>query len=247
MTDLDWVVLDVDGVMINVEESYDLAVKKTAEKILKDLGVEEDISLEKVRDFRAKGKFGDDYRVTEGLVLAKSGDDGDQLIEELPRGAGISWIRNRTKLSIDESRVRNIFDRSYLGAENSVSEEGLWKQEKPLIDTSLLDKTAKKFNLGFVTGRSREELELASRILDYSFSNAVTRDDFLKPDPEALTSLVKDATGVYLGDTFNDKLLVENYNEETAGVFEFVLIDSDTSANQVLRYLISGGDDSGNK
>ena len=242
MTELEWVVLDVDGVMIAVEESYDLAVKKTAEKLLKDLGIEEDISLETIRDFRFKGKFGDDYQVTEFLVLATLDGIPEKLIEELPRGAGLNWIRNRVGTSIGESEVMSIFDRLYLGADGSASEHGLWKREKPLVETSLLDRIDERFNLGFVTGRSREELELASRILDYHFSNAVTRNEFLKPNPDALASLVGTATGVYLGDTVNDELLVENFNEDTDGEFSFVLIDHDTSVNQVLKEIIAYSD-----
>lgn len=230
-----WIVLDVDGVLIGVEESYDRAVKKTSEKLLAKLGEGGSVSRETIRDFRKKGRFGDDYMVTEGLVLAGLKGDLKKLVEEFPRGEELEWMRNRTGKRIGEENVRPIFDRLYLGSDDSPSEDGLWQREKPLVDTSLLEEIAREFKLGYVTGRSQEELELAYRVLNYKLSNTVTREAFRKPDPRALTQLVGEENGVYVGDTHNDRLLVENYNESTEGCFEFIGIDSNNSINRVLR------------
>lgn len=235
MENPEWIVLDVDGVLIGVEDSYDLAVKRTVEKLWTKLGNGGSISLETIRAFREKGQFGDDYRVTEGLALAGLNGDLKKFVEEFPRGEELDWVRNRTGKRIGVEKVRPFFDRLYLGEEDSPSEDGLWRQEKSLVDTSLLDKVAERFKLGYITGRSRQELELASRVLNYDLSDAVTREDFRKPDPRALAHLVGASSGIYAGDTYNDRLLVENYNEETEGTFEFVMIDSDNPINRVLR------------
>lgn len=239
MEDPNWVVLDVDGVLIGVEESYDQAVKKTTEKLLAGLGDGGDVSLKTIRAFRKKGRFGDDYRVTEGLVLAGLKGDLKKLVEEFPHGEDLGWMRSRAGRRIGENNISPIFDRLYLGGDGSPSEDGLWRQEKSLVDTSLLDKVAEQFELGFITGRSRQELELASRVLNYNLPNAVTREDFRKPDPRALVQLVGEETGVYVGDTYNDRLLVENYNEKTEGCFEFIMIDSDNSIDGVLESFLN--------
>ncbi|MBS3735956.1 MAG: hydrolase [Candidatus Bipolaricaulota bacterium] len=234
----EWIVLDIDGVLISVENSYDLAVKKTVEKLWTKLGNSGSLSLETIRDFRKKGQFGDDYSVTEGLTLAGLNEDLKNFVEEFPRGEEMEWIINRTGKRIGKENVKPIFDRLYLGKEDSPSEDGLWRQEKPVVDTSLLDKIEEQFKLGYITGRSRQELKLASRVLNHELSVAVTREDFLKPDPRALTHMVGESSGIYSGDTHNDRLLVENYNEETEGNFEFVMIDHDNPTNQVLRDLL---------
>lgn len=239
MKDPKWIVLDVDGVLIGVEESYDRAVKKTAEKLLANLGKGGSVSLEIIRDFRKKGQFGDDYGVTEGLVLAGLKGDLKKLVEEFPRGEELEWMRNQAGKRIGEENIRPIFDRLYLGGDDSTSEDGLWRREKPLVDTSLLDEIARQFKLGYVTGRSRKELELASQVLNHTLSNTVTREDFRKPDPRALTQLVGEQTGVYVGDTHNDRLLVENYNENTEGCFEFIMIETDNSINRVLKNFLT--------
>lgn len=235
MENPEWIVLDVDGVLIGVEESYDLAVKKTAEKLLEKLGEGGSISLETIRELRRKGRFGDDYRVTEGLVLAALKGDQKKLVEEFPPGEEPGWMRKRAGRRIEPEKIKPIFDRIYLGNDRSPSEDGLWRCEKPLVDTTLLDEIANRFKLGYVTGRSRKEMELASQVLNYELSNTVTREDFRKPDPRALAQLVGEGSGVYAGDTYNDGLLVENYNEETEGCFEFIMIDPDNPINQVLR------------
>ncbi|MFW6005845.1 MAG: hydrolase [Candidatus Bipolaricaulota bacterium] len=234
----EWIVLDIDGVLIGIESSYDLAVKRTVEKLWTKLGHDGSISLETIRDFRKKGQFGDDYRVTEGLTLAGLNEDLKKFVEEFPRGEKLECIINRTGERVGKEKVKPIFDRIYLGKKDSPSEYGLWRQEKPLVDTSLLDKVAEQFKLGYITGRSRQELRLASKVLNHELSDAVTREDFLKPDPRALTHLVGESSGIYAGDTHNDGLLVENYNEETEGTFDFVMIDPDNPINQVLRDLL---------
>jgi hypothetical protein len=143
-------------------------------------------------------------------------------------------MKSRVGVSIDSARVKRTFDRIYLGGAESATEKGLWTGEKPLVDLSLLKEVETRFNLGYVTGRNNEELELAARILDYELSKAVTRNDFLKPDYRALSSLVGEAEGIFAGDTLNDRMLVDNYNEKTSGQFEFVLVDEDNPINRVL-------------
>ncbi|MFB6214766.1 MAG: hydrolase [Candidatus Bipolaricaulia bacterium] len=238
MENPEWIVLDVDGVLIEVEDSYDLAVKRTVEKLWTKLGKGGSISLETIRAFRRKGQFGDDYSVTEGLALAGLNEDPKKFVEEFPRGEELDWIRNRIGKRIGEEKVQPIFDRLYLGEGDSPSEDGLWQEEEPLVDTALLDKASVQFKLGYITGRSRQELKLAARVLNHELSNAVTREDFRKPDTRALAHLVGESSGIYAGDTYNDRLLVENYNEETKGDFEFVMIDPGNPINRVLRDLL---------
>lgn len=234
MRDPDWIVLDIDGVLIDVTESYDVAVRRTYETLVEDPEDKALLPLDTIRKFREKGKFGDDYKVTEGLILAGLAGRLKSLVEEFLAGEDLDWMKSRVGVSIDSARVKRTFDRIYLGGSESATEKGLWTREKPLVDLSLLKEVETRFNLGYVTGRSNEELELAARILDYELSNVVTRNDFLKPDYRALSSLVGEAEGIFAGDTLNDRMLVDNYNERTSGRFEFVLVDEDNPINRVL-------------
>ncbi len=230
-----WVVLDIDGVLIDVSESYDRTVKLTAEALLEELEVEASIPLRTLRSFRSRGRFGDDYQVTEALVLARIAPNPGGLRDQFPEGKGLDWIRERAGRRIDRDRIKPVFDELYLGDDRR---DGLWRREKPLVGTDLLDRIRDQFKLGFFTGRSRQEVELASRVLGYRLRNVITGDQYRKPDPRALESLVGDEPGLYLGDTFNDRLLVENFREE-GGNFSFIRIDEDNSAEEVLTRILN--------
>ncbi|MFP4507348.1 MAG: HAD family hydrolase [Candidatus Acetothermia bacterium] len=236
-----WVVLDIDGVLIDPSDSYDRAVKQTGELLLSKMGIDEKIGLETVRSFRKKGRFGDDYKVTEGLILAQMSGDLEGFVSDFPRGEDLNWIRNRVGEKIGRGKVKKRFDRFYFGEnnpENIAESDGFWRREKPLVDTDLLERIEENSCFGYITGRSREEIALAEEILDYQLRNVVTRDEYQKPDPRALTSLVDGDSGVYIGDTYNDKLLVDNFNK-SGGDFSFVAIDENMETNDVLERILN--------
>ncbi len=235
MEDLTWVVLDIDGVLIDPSDSYDRAVKLTGELLLSDIDQEGAFELDTIREFRRKGRFGDDYRVTEGLVLAQLTSDFVGFIDNFPRGKGLEWIREEVGEAIGRGKVKKRFDRFYFGEDGG--SEGLWKEEQPFVDTKLLDRIDARFKLGYITGRNRDEVELAEQVLNYELSPVVTRDSYHKPDPRALAELVGDETGVYVGDTLNDRIFVENYNEN-GNDFSFIMVDEDDRPTEVLEGIL---------
>lgn len=236
--------LDIDGVLIDVSNSYDLAVKRTAKTLLSKRGVDGELDLETIRGFRKRGKFGDDYKVTEGLVLAMLSSNFDELMAEFPRGGDLNWVKNRAGVEIDRGDLRTRFDKCYLEGSSSIGSgqgDGLWKREEAMVDPSLLDEIKDRFSLGYITGRNRKEVELAEKILNYEIRNVVTREEFQKPDSQALTALVGKENGVYIGDTHNDRLLIKNYNEE-GGEFSFILVNEDRPASDILTGILAGSD-----
>ena len=232
-----WLVLDIDGVLIDVSNSYDRAVELTVRHFLDAQGSEVNFSEKTVRELRETGRFGDDYKLTEVLVHAGLSKNHRQFIEKFPRGAGVGWARKEADSKVNKTEIVEVFDEFYLGPEPVPSPRGLWAREEPLVDTSLLNKISERHKLGFVTGRSREELELASQILEYELKNAVTSDEYLKPDPRALSSLVGRERGVYVGDTHNDEQLVRNHNDE-GGSFTFIMVTEETGINDILQRII---------
>jgi len=238
-----WVVFDVDGTLIDVGESYDMAVKLTVEYFLRAFGIEREIELEWVRKLRSKGRFGDDFKVSEALILFSMAGDVEALVEEFPAGEDIDWVRERFGLGIHRGSVERVFNTFYLGEvypERLFHFPGLWRNEKPLIGAELLRELSKRFKVGVVTGRSELELRLAEKILGFHFENAVTRELGLKPNPELLWELVKGERGVYVGDTLNDELFVENYRRRY-GNFGFVMVGRDVeSVSKFVENLLEG-------
>jgi len=238
--DPEWIVLDIDGVLLDVSRSYDRAVELTTNYFLDRKGLEADLSSRMIRSFRKAGQFGDDYKVTEGLVLIHLSGNPDKLLEEFPQGEDIAWLRDRVGDELNGEELQEVFDRFYFGGKTKPapgSNNGLWRKEKPLVEVSLLEEIDRLYSLGFITGRSRAEVELAEKILNYEFNSLITRDQYRKPDPRALEVLVDGETGYYLGDTYNDKLLVENFRDE-GNNFSFIMIDRENPVNEVLKEFI---------
>ena len=70
---LDSVVFDCDGVLIDVSNSYDLAIKKTVDFIIKEMAqVNESglVTTTMIEGFKATGGFNDEVDVTYALILA---------------------------------------------------------------------------------------------------------------------------------------------------------------------------------
>ena len=224
-----WVVFDVDGTLIDVSESYDMAVKLTVEYLLRTFGRDEEVSLDWVRKLRSKGAFGDDFKVSEALTLMILAGEPERLVREFPRGESVEWVRERLGVALDPELIEEVFNTFYLGEtyENALFPfPGLWRKERALISPELLEKLSERLKLGVVTGRSKLELWLAEEIIRFRFKNAVTREYGLKPDPSLLWRLVRGEPGVYIGDTSNDEAFIENYREKY-GEFGFLMVGRD--------------------
>ncbi|MBO8173797.1 MAG: hydrolase [Thermococcus sp.] len=242
MKELKWLIFDVDGVLIDVSKSYDLATKLTVEYFLKKLNKDVEINLNIIRKLRQKGAFGDDFKVSEALIIGALTEDIQQFVEDFPSGKGIEWVRSRFGIAVNPKSIEKVFNTFYLGEyyKDRIFEfDGLWKKEKSIVKRELLEKANERFKLGVVTGRSSLELELAEKILGFHFENAVTRELYVKPDPKALWHLTKGEEGIYIGDTINDSLLVENYKKAYGKDFGFLMVGRDVKdVNEAIEKLL---------
>ncbi len=227
-------VFDVDGVLIDVSESYDLATKLTAEHFLRRKGIPVEVNLKLVRELRRKGSFGDDFKVSEALIAGAISGDLEEFVESFPLGEGIAWVRKRFGAHADPEEVERHFNSLYL--------RELWRREKPLVDTDLLRKVMRRFKTGVITGRCREEVRLAEEILGIRFERFVCREMARKPDPKALEILLGEDQdiGFYVGDTVNDEPLVLNYVRRMGRPFGFLMVGRDVEdVNEVLEIFSS--------
>jgi len=235
-----WMVFDVDGVLVDPSESYDIAVKYT---VLHLIGGRENlprVEENSIRELRRKGRFGDDFDLTEVIVRALMSEESlSDVVNCFPRGAGIEWARRRWPVHVDRNELIRIFNTFYLGDlydERSFEFEGLWKKDRVVVDKDLLKRANDRYLLGVITGRNELELRLACELIGFHFEHYVTRDMYMKPDPMCLKVLVNGMDGIYVGDTVNDELLVERYNSEFEGNFEFVMVGRDfENVNEFLK------------
>lgn len=141
---LDSIVFDCDGVLIDVSNSYDLAIKKTVDFILKEMTqVNESglVTTKMIEGFKASGGFNDEIDVTYALILAivaakKRNQPFSEFILQVIENADHSGIKSvekymnainadvsdiRKKLSYPGKKFQNplssIFDEIFYGSE----------------------------------------------------------------------------------------------------------------------------------
>ncbi|SDM04367.1 haloacid dehalogenase superfamily, subfamily IA hydrolase, TIGR01548 [Halogranum gelatinilyticum] len=229
----DAVVLDIDGVLVDVADSYRRAIVESVDRVYGKTIDFEDIQL-----FKDAGGFNNDWELTyaaalyvlgrsEGLDLrlaeftdeiAERGgglDAARATVAELP---SISQARVRNKW--DKERLRDVFQTLYLGSdlyrdleggEPPFDAPGYIHDEPVIVTEETIDDLTTRFDVGVVTGRPAAEADIAlDRVgLDVPDEHRFTMDDWErgKPHPYALTTLAErfDADAVtFTGDTLDD-------------------------------------------
>lgn len=239
---MEWLVFDVDGVLIDVSESFDVAVKLTVERILEKFDRQIELRLKHIRRLRDKGIFSNDFRLSKALALGiiKYGDS-DEFVKAFPENVTKKWIEKKVGIYIGDDTVKKIFNSYYFGEgyeDSSYNFEPIYKREKRIIDIELLDKVNELYNLGIITGRDKKEMKLAEEIIGYRFDKVITRDKIEKPDSECIERIVKTENGIYIGDTETDRLMVDNFNSTHENQVEFYKVTENNDVNKILKEII---------
>jgi HAD superfamily hydrolase (TIGR01548 family) len=235
----DAVVLDIDGVLVDVADSYRRAIVESIERVYGDTIDYDDIQL-----FKNAGGFNNDWELTyaaalyvlarreksrlsietyTGLIEASGGGPAaaeTAIADELDPAA-----REKILAEWDRERLRDVFQQLYLGSDLYRELEG----GEPDLDTEgfihdepvlLSDETRRKLErwpLGVLTGRPAAEADIALGRTGLSIpaEHRFTMDDWEagKPDPGALIELSDrlDADRpVFVGDTLDDIRTVNN-------------------------------------
>jgi phosphoglycolate phosphatase-like HAD superfamily hydrolase len=180
-------VFDIDGVLLDVRESY--------YRIVRELS---GASLEEIRRFKDNGGFNDDWELARAATAwIKAGRPEDIF------GQVKGWEDVITRCGNDPGDLSERCSALY--------RSGYWRHEVPLVTSALLRELATHFEIRACTGRSRWELKLAQDRLGFTFPLATTSEDVRKPDPHALLRLVPPGTvlTVMLGDSEDDRRTVE--------------------------------------
>ncbi|WP_227132600.1 TIGR01548 family HAD-type hydrolase [Halorubellus salinus] len=216
--DVDAVVLDVDGVLVDVADSYRRAIVESIETVYGRTIRKADIQA-----FKDAGGFNNDWELTDAaalFVLAKGegfapGIDAytDRIAAE---GGGVDAAERvvraelggnateRVRRDWDRERLRDVFQQLYLGADlyrgiedaepdPDIAGDGFIHDEPVLASPATVDELTRRFDVGVVTGRPAAEAEIAlDRVgLDIPLKHRFTMDDWEegKPHPYALTTL----------------------------------------------------------
>jgi HAD superfamily phosphatase len=219
---LDTVVLDVDGVLIDVRESFREAVRETVRTMQESLGVAQPWlpAHEDILVFKRAGGFNDDIDLSIALTAlgaAGRGGDAAQVATACEQSGG--GLRALRAVAPDLPRISGadtvrVFDELYWG--------GLIEREKPLVPpdfvAQLRDVGARCVAL--ITGRTPREMDAALARLGWQrdqLAHVVTGDVVRKPDPACLDEVARACNPrsmVYVGDVRDDWELVRRWRAE---------------------------------
>jgi HAD superfamily hydrolase (TIGR01548 family) len=216
--DVDAVVLDVDGVLVDVADSYRRAIVESVERVYG-----ETIARGDVQAFKDAGGFNNDWDVTDAAALyvlatreglsqsveafcAGVADAGgglagaESVVETRLPDAGVATVR----AAWDRERLRDTFQALYLGeslyrelegGDPPVAAAGYVHDEPVLVAPDTLATLRDRYHLGVLTGRPAAEADIAlDRVgLDLPDAHRFTMDDWAhgKPHPEALVTLAE--------------------------------------------------------
>jgi HAD superfamily hydrolase (TIGR01548 family) len=209
---VDSVVLDVDGVLVDVADSYRRAIVETVERVY-----DRRIDRGDVQAFKDAGGFNNDWELTDAAALyvlaRREGYPGsiegftDGIAE---RGGGLAAAESvvdavlspdsitRVHESWDRERLRDVFQWLYLGADLyrdlesadppagvPANHAGFIHDEPVLLDTSTREWLLERYAVGVLTGRPAAEAEIAlSRVgLSVPDEHCFTMDDWEEGKP----------------------------------------------------------------
>ncbi|EMA41571.1 TIGR01548 family HAD-type hydrolase [Halococcus hamelinensis] len=210
----DAVVLDIDGVVVDVADSYRRAIRESLDVVLG-----ESIDDSAVQAFKNAGGFNNDWELTDAaalyLLASREGLDDDvgaftSRIAATGGGLDAAEVvvadalgpaeRERVLATWDPERLREVFQTLYLGPERYADIEGgepdpdladsadtgFIDDESVLLDADTLAWLTENFAVGVVTGRPAAEAEIAlSRVgLDLPDDHRFTMDSSLPGKPD---------------------------------------------------------------
>lgn len=230
----DAVVLDIDGVLVDVANSYRRAILESVERVY-----DETVPKDAIQSFKDASGFNNDWELTYAVALyvLASRERLDDSIEEFTdriaaNGGGLDAAErvveeelpedahDRVRTEWDPETLREVFQQLYLGADlyadfegddPTLDTRGYINDEPVLISAETVETLTENYPVGVVTGRPSAEADIAlERVgLDVSDDRRFTMDDWEqgKPHPHALVTLAErfDAERVaFVGDTLDD-------------------------------------------
>lgn len=216
----DSVIFDLDGVLIDVSQSYRQAIKQSVEYVLlKKLGIKTQVTLKDIARMKKIPGFNNDWDLSFRLIqlLAKG-------VAREKFGNNVKPVTLQTRNSKEYQEVKDIFQSYYLGQNlffeiynrkaSIVCKKGLIANETLLLDLSILKSLSKKYKLGVATSRPRFEALFALK--NFKITPTFIRKSFIvaqedsrreKPAPDPLLESkrrLRSKYPVYVGDSVND-------------------------------------------
>lgn len=257
------IVFDIDGVLVNVDRSYDLAIIQTVKSILNDnfsIDIKDIPFKELISRLRYTGGFNNDIDTAYSIILVilycilnnkmsikktldffhelteRLDDKGIKAIEkELEKIGDIKRIKNKLDYPNTDDIISNLFNELFYGPDlfkKQFNREPKYYFGEPFIknDTVIINErtinylfTRFKGNLGLISGRSKVASYFTlDKIMHYFDKEACVfledeKRELSKPSTFSLhqvTGNLNVNSAIYVGDSVEDLLMVEYFNNE---------------------------------
>lgn len=181
MNPREMIVFDMDGVLVEVSESYRETICQTVAHF-----TGRTISRELVQEYKNQGGWNNDWALSQKI----SSDLG---------------------VEVPYQTVVDYFNSIFFGTVTNGIPDGLMSRERWIPAQGLLEGLVRRYQLSIFTGRLRDEAMMTLRRFapDLPFAPVVGADDVVKgkPDPEGLLAIQAAHPGTelwYVGDTVDD-------------------------------------------
>ena len=240
---VDAVVLDVDGVLVDVADSYRRAIVDSLDRVY-----DETIDRADIQQFKDAGGFNNDWELTYAAalyVLARR-EGMEQSLSAFTdtireTGGGLDAARTAVSQELtpadrervfsawDTDRLHDVFQTLYLGSDlyrdieggdPAFDAPGFIHDEPVIVEDATIEALRNRFAVGVLTGRPAAEADIALDRAGLSVpdDHRFTMDDWDagKPDPHALVTLAERFEServAFVGDTLDDVRTAVNASE----------------------------------
>ncbi|HEX9574901.1 MAG TPA: HAD family hydrolase [Myxococcales bacterium] len=233
------VIFDVDGVLLDARASYHAVAEDAARRAVAEvLGEPCTAPFDREREvaqFKAAGRFNDDWEMARGIALLlhlrqRGAAPELQRFLQAAHGGGVAGLANALPIIAamypqerisrlcgalygGRSHCRELFGFDAQDALPGAPERGLWERERLLADPALLKRVADRFAVALYTGRNPGEAALALVRCELHVPQRlcwVSDGRPRKPDPEGLIWLCGEllrpgGEALFVGDTADDR------------------------------------------
>jgi HAD superfamily phosphatase len=192
---------DMDGVLVDVTDSYRETIAQTAEYF-----IGRPVTKQEIQEYKNQGGWNDDWKLTHHIVREA---DVDVAFEEV------------------QSHFQKLFrgPSPAAGQRTALPHDALMLRERWVARPGVLEDLQREFNFAIFTGRPREEAALTlARFADgLTFDPIVAMEDTPnhKPAPDGLLRILKqhcDCKVFYIGDTVDDARCARAANVPFIGI-----------------------------
>ncbi len=219
--DVDAIIFDCDGVLVDITESYDTAINKTVSYLTSYAAKESEKPFtEIIKD-----------------VIENSDERGILSVDNFLQSINVDITSIKEKLnyfgSHETSYIYTIFDQIFYGAElykqiyskpATIESNGLIEKDKVLINTEIVSLLQNKFanKIAIVTGRGRFAFSYSLKDFmdNFDIPNSIFLEDeskeLAKPNVEPLIKSIRGLDSkhcIYVGDSMEDMLMANKATE----------------------------------